>query len=692
MKSFFDLKKAVLIVLAFILGAAMLLTAGCGGDKPAETPASTTPEPSTPTPTPEETPEETPDRGEVYNITYDLDGGIDGGNPTEYNNLTDLPILVPIKVGYDFIGWTGTGITEPTVSLTVKAGTEGDIALKANWRENGEFSIRTDKTPDDVLGKVLKGNGTVAFVVDSVTPAPYMLEVWEYQDLFLKNDIMLKLIQLDDLVFASKHDFRFYAGITGHEPIGAIYSTLNYTEYAVEVGEDYINVIGWTEAANAVAFDIFNEILEHVALGGSYSHLVGATFRGSIEGQIGADVPVMPGFDAVTDVGDGAFNVYKLDSTMEEYTAYLAKLEAAGYTKYTENKMGEIAYASTYVSEDTVVTVNFTAGSVDGQLGKDADRSLRAVVEPLANTALPPLELLDTPAEVVTDCSVGMLDHSTIDDGNLCLVFQLPNGHFIIVDSNRNGSQNGLFEYLRAKAPDKDNIVIEAWFLTHFHQDHIGGFIDYTGISKNMRYTTVKNVIYNFPSEQVLSTASHSAVDMNNVLFFNSKRKPDMQKKGTTFYRARTGQKYYFDGAEVELLWTFEDIAPHNIVKDRSNPTCIGFSLTIAGQKFMITGDSSVEEFTAAYLRYGSYLKSDFVQLSHHGYGDMPSTGVFMQAENFYRQVNAPYVLNSGMGKSYGAPEKWAMENATVYFLRDELGTCVIPLPYDGGDYEAELK
>lgn len=684
LKSTFLRLAVILAILAMVAVSAV----GCGGGKPEETPAVTTPEPSTP----ESTPEETPSQGEVYNVTYDLDGGIDGGNPTVYNNLSDLKVIAPIKVGYDFIGWTGTGITEPTVSLTVKAGNTGDIALKANWKENGEFAVRTEKTPDDILGKVLKGDSVVAFIIDSVTPAPYILNVGDYQDLFLRNDVKVKLIQFEDLEYASSHDFRIYAGITGYEPIGGIYNTLNYTEYAVEVGEDYINIVGWTEAANAAVFEMFYEILDHVSQGGSYSDLVGATYRGSVDGQIGADIPIMPGFDAVTDVGEGAFNVYKLDSTMEEYTAYLAKLEAAGYTKYTENKMGEIAYAATYVSEDTVVTVNFTAGSPDGRIGRDTDRSLRAVVEPLSNTALPPLKLEGEPAETVTDCSVGMLDYHTIDDGNLCLVFQLPNGHFIIVDSNRNGSHNGLFEYLQSKAPDKNNIVIEAWFLTHFHQDHIGGFIDYTGLSNTMRRTTIKNVIYNFPSDQVISTASHSKVDMNNVGLFNNKRKPDMQNKGTIFYQARTGQKYYFDGAEIELLWTFEDIAPHNIFKDRSNPTCIGFSLTIAGQKFMITGDSSVEEFTAAYFRYGSYLKSDFVQLSHHGYGDTQRPGDFMQAGQFYRQVNAPYVLNSGMGKSYGAPEKWAMDNATVYFLRDELGTCVIPLPYDGGDFEAELK
>ena len=162
--------------------------------------------------------------------------------------------------------------------------------------------------------------------------------------------------------------------------------------------------------------------------------------------------------------------------------------------------------------------------------------------------------------------------------------------------------------------------------------------------------------------------------------------KPKLTEKGTTFYRARTGQKYYFGDAEIEILWTFEDIAPHNIfLNDRSNPTCIGFTVTIAGQKLMITGDSSTEELKVAAIRYGDYLKSDLVQLSHHGYGDGTVP------HKFYKLVDATYVFNSGLGVSYGSAEREVVNNAEFYFLREKLGTCIITLPYDGGEFEHTL-
>ena len=153
-----------------------------------------------------------------------------------------------------------------------------------------------------------------------------------------------------------------------------------------------------------------------------------------------------------------------------------------------------------------------------------------------------------------------------------------------------------------------------------------------------------------------------------------------MRENGTVFYKARTGQKYFFGNAEIEMLWTFEDIAPHSEdIENRTNSTCIGFTVTIEGQKIMITGDSSTEQLKAADIRYGDYLKSNMVQLSHHGYGDGKVP------HDFYKHVNAPYVICAGLGVDYGygEAERWAKDNAVVYFLREAYGTCVIPLPYE---------
>lgn len=74
-----------------------------------------------------------------YNITYNLNNGsLPSGktNPTTYNIETDTITLVnPERSGYEFTGWTGTGLTSATKTVTIPKGSTGDKEYKANWKQ-----------------------------------------------------------------------------------------------------------------------------------------------------------------------------------------------------------------------------------------------------------------------------------------------------------------------------------------------------------------------------------------------------------------------------------------------------------------------------------------------------------------------------------------------------------------------------
>lgn len=54
--------------------------------------------------------------------------------PAHYTILTPTFTLpIPDKVGFDFEGYTGTGLTKPTLDVTIPKGTTGDKDYKANW-------------------------------------------------------------------------------------------------------------------------------------------------------------------------------------------------------------------------------------------------------------------------------------------------------------------------------------------------------------------------------------------------------------------------------------------------------------------------------------------------------------------------------------------------------------------------------
>ncbi len=72
----------------------------------------------------------------VYAISYTLDGGTVAAeaNPAEYSAGSGAITLInPTKTGYDFAGWTGTGLTEPTTAVTIPAGSYGTRAYTATW-------------------------------------------------------------------------------------------------------------------------------------------------------------------------------------------------------------------------------------------------------------------------------------------------------------------------------------------------------------------------------------------------------------------------------------------------------------------------------------------------------------------------------------------------------------------------------
>ncbi len=76
-----------------------------------------------------------------YTISYDLDGGNVYGNPVEYGVKDDEIILLnPTKYGYDFIGWTGTDLDVPTMTVTIPSGSYGNRSYKANFAPS-EYTV-----------------------------------------------------------------------------------------------------------------------------------------------------------------------------------------------------------------------------------------------------------------------------------------------------------------------------------------------------------------------------------------------------------------------------------------------------------------------------------------------------------------------------------------------------------------------
>ena len=83
---------------------------------------------------------------QTYAIHYNLNGGtVQNGNPTSYTIETDaIRLHNPIRSGYIFVGWSGTGLTGyKNADVSIKKGSMGDRSYTANWATETEHHYGT---------------------------------------------------------------------------------------------------------------------------------------------------------------------------------------------------------------------------------------------------------------------------------------------------------------------------------------------------------------------------------------------------------------------------------------------------------------------------------------------------------------------------------------------------------------------
>ena len=102
-----------------------------------------------------------------YNITMDLNGG--SGQEKVVYTMTDedFELPTPTRNGYEFVGWTGEGITMPQTSVIIPKGSTGNKAYTANWQVI-EYTITLDTNGGPVVSPI-------KYTVEDLFTLPYPL-------------------------------------------------------------------------------------------------------------------------------------------------------------------------------------------------------------------------------------------------------------------------------------------------------------------------------------------------------------------------------------------------------------------------------------------------------------------------------------------------------------------------------------
>ena len=199
-------------------------------------------------------------------------------------------------------------------------------------------------------------------------------------------------------------------------------------------------------------------------------------------------------------------------------------------------------------------------------------------------------------------------------------IIKTSNDKYIVIDG---GAAGGMSSYIHTKLQEitgKDVPEVEAWFLTHLHGDHVMEFYDMaTYYVPELSDITINNVYFNFPSEKFMKSSEggqyahlHKLVKNSYNTFMGEGEYEKINGKNVF-----EGDSFYIDDVKVDILLTVSDEEKEKNIND----TSLIFRLTIADQTILFLGDAGVAEGARLLEKYGSELKSDIVQMAHHGQG-----------------------------------------------------------------------
>lgn len=161
---------------------------------------------------------------------------------------------------------------------------------------------------------------------------------------------------------------------------------------------------------------------------------------------------------------------------------------------------------------------------------------------------------------------------------------------------------------------------VEAWILTHYHPDHITAFLD---IYENLQGITIHHVYTPELADVDLMKELASWDDFSMIERFE---KLDID-----------GLEYLYPGDQVNLLGLNMNVLSayekgmENYTRDLMNDGSIMFKLEGEEDTFLFCADVGIGLSDILVQKYGESLKSDYVQMGHHGFGGL--------GEEFYRLV-----------------------------------------------------
>lgn len=180
--------------------------------------------------------------------------------------------------------------------------------------------------------------------------------------------------------------------------------------------------------------------------------------------------------------------------------------------------------------------------------------------------------------------------------------------------------------------------IVDAWILTHPHPDHIGAF---SSIFENLEGITIRHI---YTIKMDYDKYKKLARDWDQFDVFEKFHSLTEHSKKLTYLHQ--GDTLSICGLTMEVFSAYDEYVA-NCSKDLCNDGSLLFQLSGKQDKMLFCADVGKKLSESLIKTYGNKLKSDYIQMGHHGNGGL--------SEDFYRLVNPKVAF-------FDAPD-WLMDN-----------------------------
>lgn len=194
-------------------------------------------------------------------------------------------------------------------------------------------------------------------------------------------------------------------------------------------------------------------------------------------------------------------------------------------------------------------------------------------------------------------------------------------GKIIVIDGGTKNDSENLQKYI-----NENGGRVDYWFITHFHADHTGALVDIL----NNTQIPIDTIIYHEVNKEMVEQYEPARIEQYDSIHEALQNERAQNK----IVDPQPGQVFQISPKiNVKILSVYEN----DIVENFGNNTSTVFKLNVNDDSILFLGDTGVESSEKLIKYHKDELKSDYVQMAHHG-----QNGATFE---LYQEINPTYCL-----------------------------------------------